>query len=349
MKILLAGGGTGGHIYPALTIAEAAASANPPAYIEFAGDPEGLEGELVQAAGYSLHAARGNPLPRRWSLTSVLALGKLALRVPQSVCLVRRLCPDVVIGTGGYVSANLLLAASLLRIPSIVLELNAIPGRTTRWLANRVTRIALAFDEARQWFPAEKTVVVGVPVRRAILDANRDEVRAQLCIPAESRVLLIFGGSQAAHRINVATFGAARGLVQRFPDLHIIHLCGDTDLGEAEEIGKLLEESERHRYRFMPYCHEMERLLAAADLTVSRSGGSSIGELTARGLPAILVPYPYATDDHQTANARAVAAGGGAVVVADSELDAPRLTSEVTTLLSDDGRLAALARASLSF
>jgi len=299
--------------------------------------------------GFTLHRVFGNPLPRRWSPASLFALGRLLLRVPQSAALLRRLKPDIIIGTGGYVSANLLLTASLLQIPAIIVELNAIPGRTTRWLAKRLSRIILAFAEAKQFLPEDKTVVVGVPVRRAILEANRETARRDLVIPPADQVLLVFGGSQAAHRINVALFAAVGDLLSRFPHLHVLHLCGDRDIAEAESILHQLEVSEQKRYRPLSYCHRMETVLAAADLTVSRAGGSSIGELTARGLPAILIPYPHATDNHQTANARAVEKAGGAIIVPDVELDGKRLAKEVSTLLTDEQKRVMMARASFAY
>ncbi|MBI3920499.1 MAG: UDP-N-acetylglucosamine--N-acetylmuramyl-(pentapeptide) pyrophosphoryl-undecaprenol N-acetylglucosamine transferase [Armatimonadetes bacterium] len=349
MNLLIAGGGTGGHVYPALAVAEAAAKADPPHQTEFVGSPQGVEANLVARAGYTFHAAPSNPLPRKWSVHSVAALTRFCARVPLSTRLLRRLNPDVVLGTGGYVSATILFAASLLRLPTIMLDINALPGRTTRYLARRVSRLALGFAEARQYLPADKSVFAGIPVRKAILAADRDTSRRKWGLEEAHQMLLVFGGSQAAHRINLAVFDSLEELLTAQRNLRLVHLCGEKDLPLAEERLSKLGEGKDRRYRPMDYCHEMDSLLPAADLVVCRSGGASVGELTARGLPAILVPYPYATDNHQEANARSVEAATAARVVLDADLDGPAFLRETTSLLTDESRLAAMRSASLHY
>lgn len=282
-------------------------------------------------------------------MRSLLALGQLATRIPRAARLIRQLKPDVIVGTGGYVSATILYAATRLRIPTVILDLNAVPGRTTRWLAPRLTRIAIAFEGARQFLPAATVVLTGVPVRKAVIEKDSQTARDSLGIGGDQKMLLVFGGSQAAHRINLATFGAVAPLLGRFDNIHVFHLCGESDLPTALDTGKSLELSQQDRYHPIAYCHQMENLLTAADLVVSRAGGSSIGELTARGIPAILVPYPYATDNHQEANAREVESAGGAKVLLDSDLTAEAFLRETTTLLGDEGNLQQMRDASRHF
>jgi len=334
MKLLLAGGGTGGHLYPALALAEAASSEA----VLFVGEYGGMAERLVAHAGFPFQPIARRQ-PGRNLLTPFIILGDFL----RALRFVRQWQPDVVIGTGGYVTACVVWSGWRLRIPTIILDFNALPGRTNRRLAPRVDKIGVSFEEALAYFPKEKTVLTGTPVRRAILTAQREAARARWNIPPDAKVLVVFGGSQAAQSINDATFAALPHWLDQHATLHIIHLCGERDEPKAQDATRHTPHA--RRYHPMSFCHEMGDVLAAADLVLCRAGGVSIAEITARGLPAILVPYPHAADNHQEYNARALERHGAAVVVLDHALSRC-VIERVDALLSDETQRRQLAAAS---
>jgi UDP-N-acetylglucosamine--N-acetylmuramyl-(pentapeptide) pyrophosphoryl-undecaprenol N-acetylglucosamine transferase len=327
MRLLLAGGGTGGHIYPALALAESLQSDE----VLFVGEREGLAEQLVTRAGFPFQ-----PIAHRRPGRNPFILASDFLRALRSL---RQWKPDVVIGTGGYVSACAVWSASWLRVPVLILDFNALPGRTNRRLAQRANKIGVSFEEAIEYFPRKKTVLTGTPVRRAVLTAQRTPARARWGIPLDAQLLVIFGGSQAAQSINDATFVALPQWLAQHDHLHVIHLCGERDLEHAPH-----PTPHAPRYHPMAFCHDMGDVLAAADLVLCRAGGVSIAEITARGLPAILVPYPHAMDNHQEYNARALERHGAAVVVLDRDLN--RVADAVSVLLADESRRNQLTEAS---
>ena len=290
---------------------------------------------LVARAGFPFQPIARRK-PGRNLLTPFIILGDFL----RALRFVRQWKPDVVIGTGGYVSACAVWSGRRLKIPTIILEFNALPGRANRRLAQRVDKIGVSFEEAFDYFPKEKTVLTGAPVRRAVLTMQREPARARWNVPPDAKVLVVFGGSQAAQSINNATFAALPHWLDQHKNLHVIHLCGERDVERASRITH-----HASRYYPMSFCHDMGDVLAAADLALCRAGGVSIAEITARGLPAILVPYPYAMDNHQEYNARALERHGAAVVVLDHELS-HFVIENVGALLSDETKLRQLAEAS---
>jgi UDP-N-acetylglucosamine--N-acetylmuramyl-(pentapeptide) pyrophosphoryl-undecaprenol N-acetylglucosamine transferase len=338
-RIVLAGGGTGGHIYPAVSLARALEAE----HIAFMGTRDGLEAEVVPRAGFSFHAVPSRKLSRKPSLQSLAALAVLGWGTVKSAWMLRTLRPDVVVGTGGYVSAGVLLAAALQRIPTLIHEQNAIPGRTNRLLARFVSRIAITFPEAARYFPAEKTVLTGLPIRPEIGRADRAAAQQALGLARDRFTLLVLGGSQGARTLNRATLDALAS-------------WGDLSLQVLHQIGKAVfaewqpELAGRPAwYRPVPYFDAIEQAYAAADLVLCRAGASTLAEITAAGLPSILVPYPYAMADHQTHNARALVDAGAALLLPNADTTGARIAAEVRTLMSDrgvSGRLAAMSIAS---
>lgn len=330
---MLAGGGTGGHIYPALAIAEAASSDE----VRFIGEFGGMAERLAAHAGVAFV-----PLTHRHFGRNPLVL---IADIKRTLLHLRWWRPDVLIGTGGYVAACAVWSGRWLKIPTLILDFNALPGRTNRRLASRVDKIGVSFEEALAYFPKEKTVLTGTPVRRAVLTAEREPARARWNIPLDAHVLVVFGGSQAAQSINRATFAALPQWLDRHENLYVIHLCGERDEPQAQ---RLLHETHNAqcttRYRPMAFCHDMGDVLAAADVVLCRAGGVSIAEITARGLPAILVPYPHAMDNHQEHNARALERRGACVVLLDRDLH--RIADAVSALLTDEAKLHQIADAS---
>jgi UDP-N-acetylglucosamine--N-acetylmuramyl-(pentapeptide) pyrophosphoryl-undecaprenol N-acetylglucosamine transferase len=333
-RIVIAAGGTAGHVVPALAIAEALRARG--AEVEFIGG-ERAEAELVPAAGYSFHRVRVRGLDRRRPVRAALALALAAGATLRAIRLLRRVGADAVLGGGGYVAGPVGVAATLLRRPLVLTEADSHLGVTNRLLAPFAKRVFLAFPLAgrrrkRKW------IVSGRPVPAATGRVDRAAARARFQIGPDELCVLVFGGSLGARRLNeaaLAAFGAASPCA-------VLHASGQRD---HEDLRRQLDElgSPPH-YHLYPYIEPFADALAAADLVVARAGGS-VMEVAAAGLPAVLVPYPHATADHQTANARFVEAAGAAVVVPDEELDGPRLAREVGALLAAPQRLAAMANA----
>jgi UDP-N-acetylglucosamine--N-acetylmuramyl-(pentapeptide) pyrophosphoryl-undecaprenol N-acetylglucosamine transferase len=332
-RIVIAAGGTAGHVVPALAIADSLRARG--AEVEFIGG-ERAEAELVPAAGYPLHQLRVRGLDRRRPLRAALALLLAAWATLRALRLLRRLGADAVLGGGGYVAGPVGLAAILLRRPLLLTEADSHLGVTNRLLAPFAKRVFLAFPLERR--RRRKWIVSGRPVPAGTGHVDRAAARARYGIGADELVLLVFGGSLGARRLNDAAleaFGAASPCA-------VLHASGRRDYDELRE--RLDALGSPPHYHLYPYIEPFADALAAADLVVARAGGS-VMELAAAGLPAVLVPYPHATADHQTANAHFIEAAGAAVVVPDAELDGPRLAREVGALLAAPQRLAAMANA----
>lgn len=343
-RIIFAGGGTAGHINPALSMADALKAEGHE--ILFVGTPEGLESDLVPRAGYTLQTVRARPLPRKISLGLIRAVGDAALGLGQSMRLIRRFRPNVVVGTGGYVAGPVLLAAVLQRVPTLIHEQNAFPGGTNRTLGRWVDRVALGYQEAAPYFPRrDKLVVTGNPVRSDLLTIGKAEGLRRLGLRSDRRTLIIFGGSRGARSINQAVF-AARERLHALRNVQIVHQTGAAGFAEVVEayssvgVSPTSEESIVDKnIRVVPYIYDMPAALAAADLVLSRAGALSVAELTLRGLPSILVPYPYATGDHQTFNAKPLVDAGAARSIPDKLLDGERLAQQIEELIYDTDAL----------
>jgi len=340
VNVVFAGGGTGGHLYPAIAIANALRER---AAVSFIGTADRLEATIVPKAGYALHTVRARPLTRRFSPELLRTLFANALGTLQSVRALLRLRPDVTIASGGYVCFPVVLAARLLRAvgmhrgPIALLEPNARPGLTNRLLAPLVDEVWGAFPEADPAF-AGKYVRTGVPVRESLRALPpRDEARARLGLRSDRRILLAMGGSQGARSINDALAALVRsdGIP---PGWQLLHVTGEK---EYDRVRAALGTSGG---AVRPYLHDLADAYAAADLVLARAGASTLGELAAIGLPAILVPYPHAAENHQAANAERFREAGAAVVVSDRELEAGRLRS-ILAETAEPSRLAALAAA----
>jgi UDP-N-acetylglucosamine--N-acetylmuramyl-(pentapeptide) pyrophosphoryl-undecaprenol N-acetylglucosamine transferase len=333
-RIVIAAGGTAGHVVPALAIADALRARG--AEVDFIGG-ERAEAELVPAAGYPLHRLRVRGLDRRRPLRAALALVLAAGATVRAISLLRRLGADAVLGGGGYAAGPVGLAAVLLRRPLLLTEADSHLGVTNRLLAPLAKRVFLAFPLERRRRRG-KWVVSGRPVPSGTGRVDRNTARDRFGIGAGELALLVFGGSLGARRLNDAAleaFGAASPCA-------VLHASGRRD--HAELRRRLDQLGAPQHYHLYPYIEPFADALAAVDLVVARAGGS-VMELAAAGLPAVLVPYPHATADHQTANARFVEAAGAGVVVPDDELDGPRLAREVGALLAAPQRLAAMANA----
>jgi UDP-N-acetylglucosamine--N-acetylmuramyl-(pentapeptide) pyrophosphoryl-undecaprenol N-acetylglucosamine transferase len=356
MNILLAGGGTGGHVYPGLAIAEALQRHAPSARVLFVGSRGGMEASLVPAAGVPFVGLAVRPPRSRAALRMVVSAASVGISLVQAFAVVVRFRPDVIIATGGVAAVPSVIAGAVTNTPIIVLEGNAIPGRTNRWLARYSRAIAVSSDEAAARLPAGRTVVTGLPIRRAVYSATREDGIAAFGLDPARKTVLVIGGSQGAARLNIAVGEAVRRLAFR-RDLQVLHQAGrgwDAAGGEDRDSARGASRPEptptagEIRYLRVPYLQSIGLAYACADLVVSRCGANALAEITACGRPSILVPYPHAADDHQTYNARSIAAAGAAVLVADGLLTGERLAQEIAALLDTPGRLDAMAAAARS-
>ena len=309
---------------PALAVADALRAEG--AEVEFVGG-ERAEASLVPAAGYQLHPLRMVPLPRRRPLAAVRAIAIDARALAGAERLLRRLRPDAVLGAGGYVAGPISMAAVLERVPLVLAEADSHLGLTNRLLSPFARRVCLAFPLPGR--SGGRYLVTGRPIPAPAVD--RAAARKRFGIEPEDSCVLVFGGSQGARSINQAALEAFTGA--RF---RVLHAAGERDLPELRAPGP--------NYDLRGYIANFGEALLASDLVVARAGGS-VFEIAGAGRPAVLVPYPYATADHQTANARFMADAGAAVIIPDADLSGPRLAQEVGRLLADPGRLAAMGRA----
>ena len=341
LSVVIAGGGTGGHLYPGIAVARELLSRMPDARVSFAGTARGIEARVVPREGFELDVIRSAGLKGK----SITDRARGALLIPIGLVDAWRIVsarrPDLVIGVGGYSSGPVVLAASVRGVPAMLLEQNAVPGLTNRLLARFVKAAAVTFDETRAFF-GSKAFVSGNPVRPEFLAA---------AMPQESALnehatvqVLVFGGSQGAHAINVAMVEAAPRLAAGPPHFRLVHQTGDRDV----EMVRTAYRDAGLQAEVEPFLYDMGRRLAAADVVVSRAGATTLAETTAAGKAAILIPLPTATDDHQRRNAEALAAHGAAEVLLQRDLTGAALADRIAALASDRERRARMASAARS-
>ncbi|MGQ9780348.1 MAG: undecaprenyldiphospho-muramoylpentapeptide beta-N-acetylglucosaminyltransferase [Bacillota bacterium] len=349
MRVLIAGGGTGGHVYPGITIGQAIRARRPEAEILFVGTREGLEADVVPREGFALETLPLMGLPRKLSPRVLVAAWLAGKGLLAAFRLIKRFRPDLVVGTGGYVCGPVVLAAVLCGVPSAIQEQNAFPGLTNRFLGRLVRRVFLGYEEAARYFPPDKVAVTGNPIRAGILAADRTEAAAKLGLDPALTTVLVMGASQGARSLNEALLTCLPRLLLQ-PRLQVLHIAGRRNYEAVREALEHLRlpPAMAARVVIAPYIYNMPDAYAVADLVVSRAGAISLAEMTARGLPLILVPFPYAAADHQLFNARALEAKGAAKVILDRELNGERLYREIIGLLRDPSRVARMRRASLA-
>ena len=345
MKIILSGGGTGGHIYPALTIADTIRKLYPEAEIRFVGTTHGLEKDLVPRAGYPIDFIDVQGFKRSLSLDTLRSFYKLFTGLRDAKKLLDTHQPQLVIGTGGYVCGPIVFLAAMKGIPACVQEQNALPGVTNRILSHFVKKIFMGYREADKYFKGKaERIFTGNPIREEILNHSRFQALDFFHLDAAKKTVLIAGGSLGAVSINKAAFQLEKNLSGR-DDVQILHATGknhyEAYMKQVNEAGGF-----QSNIRVSPYLYDMPLALAAADMAVFRAGAIGLAELTAKGIPAILVPFPYATANHQEFNARALEAEGAAQVILDRELDGDRLTEKVERLLLHDDELQKMKLAS---
>src|SRR5215470_10574892 len=329
MRVLIAGGGTGGHVIPALAIAREL-KARYGAEVLFVGTARGMENRLVPQAGFNLALVKIGALKNVSIATRLRTLFDLPRAIIHSRKIIREFRPDVVIGVGGYASGPAMAAAILGRVPTLAFEPNLIPGFANKIVGRWVSAGAVHFEQTRKYFRNAR--VVGVPVRPEFFNVSAQPQN-------HPPTLLVFGGSQGAHAINQAVAAAIPEVQRRLPALRVIHQTGERDYNDVQaaysQAGISAEVS--------AFIDNMPQAFAQADLLLCRSGASTVAEITAAGKPAIFVPFPRAADDHQRRNAEAIVEAGAGVLIPEVELTPQKLAQTVTELLSNPGRLQEMA------
>ena len=346
MRVLIAAGGTAGHINPALAIAGAIKKADPSAEIHFAGRKEGMEYRLVGQAGYPFHHIEITGFQRRLSLhnikRNIVTLWNLALSGPKAKAIMKEVKPDLVIGCGGYASFAVVRAAQQLGIPTVLLEVNALPGKVTQMLAKDADRVLVCFEQAKELLGGgDKIILTGAPVRGEILAADRVKAREKFGLTDDDQLVVSFWGSMGAKYMNEHMAGELALECKNGVPYHHVHATG---AAAREWLPRMAKEQgadfDAHpNIEVTEYIYDMADRMAAADLIVCRAGAATLGELCMLGRPALLVPSPYVAENHQEKNARALEKEGGCRVLLEKDANPQVLYDEIQDLLSDRDRL----------
>jgi len=347
VRVIMTGGGTGGHIYPALAIAKGLLERDAETQILYVGTRDGMEARLAPEAGIEFAGISGKGLTRHLSLDTIKVFGSSVKALWETKKLLRQFHPDLVVGTGGYVSGPVVLTAALFNIPTLLHEQNAFPGITNRILARVVRRVMVTFPESIERFGVKKKVeLVGLPVRPEIGHVSREVGAKHFKLRPDRLTLLVTGGSRGARTLNRAMIGVLEQLARR-SDIQVIWATGKATYAETIEGFKSRGISwERPEWRILEYLKDMPEALACADLYIGRAGAASLAELMVAGIPSLLIPYPYAAENHQEYNAQALVQAGAAQIIRDSELEGERLWKEVEGLISQPALLAQMGAAS---
>jgi len=342
MKVIMVGGGTGGHIYPAIAIAEAVQDKILDSQILFVGSEGGIEETLIPEARFSLATIKARGMLRKISYKSITAPFMAVAGFFDSLKILKSFKPDIIVATGGFVSLPLVLAGSFLRIPIMLHEGNAIPGLSTRickWFASCIT---IAYESQRKYFRWRKVYCIGGPVRKEITRSVKGISIQNMGLRQDQKIILVLGGSQGARSINKAVADSLPDLAEL--NVQVIHVCGERD---QVWLRDLIKESPPF-YHLIPYMYNIWDGLAAADLVVSRAGATSISEIIARGLPSILIPFPYSAEGHQDLNAKILSDAGACVIINDKDLNKEVLLAEIKRILKDRELQSKLSTASAS-
>ncbi len=347
MKILFSCGGTGGHINPAIAIADTIKQKHPDTEVLFVGAEKGMEGTLVPKSGYDIKFVKVRGFKRKLSLSNIDAAIKAVTSVMAAKKIIKKFAPDVVVGTGGYASWAAVKAAAKLGIPTVIHEQNAYPGVTTRRLSRYANRVCISFEDSKKHFDASvlpKIILTGNPVKPEINTTSREQSRKELGLGDEVYVLS-FGGSLGAEKVNEYMFEVLDSFVKNNPAVRAIHATGK---GGKEKYGAIAKEKgldKASNVEIKDYIYDMHRQLAAADIVICRAGAITIAENCCMGKASILIPSPNVTDNHQYKNAKLLADAGAALLLKESETDGKVLTDAVSTLVSDKAKREEMSQA----
>lgn len=341
MKIAVSGGGTGGHIYPALALIREIQKKDKSVEFLYIGTEKGLESKIVPRENIPFKSIHITGFKRKISFENVKTVLRFLKGVRDSKKMLKEFEPDVVIGTGGYVCGPVVYAAAKMGIPTIVHEQNSVPGLTNKFLSRYVDKIAICFEEARGFFPEQKVVMTGNPRASEVL--GQDGIKGRLSAGLKLKVptVLIFGGSRGARPINEAVVKSLTELSSK--PYQVLYVTGDVHYEEVQKEVELVGNPENVIIK--PFIHNMPEVLAGIDLTVSRAGATTLAELTSLGIPSILIPSPYVTDNHQEKNARALSEHGAAKLLLEKDLTGLKLVEHIDSILGHEEKLADMKKA----
>lgn len=339
LRVIISGGGTGGHIFPALAIANAIRKLNPETEFLFVGAQGKMEMEKVPAAGYKIEGLWISGIKRELTIDNLSFPFKVLSSVSKALRIIREFKPDVAVGVGGYASGPLLYAASLKNIPCLIQEQNSYPGITNKILAKRVQKICVAYDGMEKYFPKEKILLTGNPVRENVLkiEGKRQEAFSFFRLNPEKKTILVVGGSQGARSINRSILAGLNEIRQA--DVQVVWQTGKLFYDEAQNA---VSSAGMENVRVFDFISQMDFAYAAADLIVSRAGASTVSEILLVGKPSVMVPLPTAAEDHQTKNIEAMVRKNAALMVRDADASAQLVATALDTL-RDEQLLKSLA------
>lgn len=347
MRIIVSGGGTGGHIYPAITLINNIKKIVPNAEFLYVGTKKGLEADIIPREQIPFATLDISGFERHLTMKNFLVAGKAFKAVVKARRIVKDFKPDVAIGTGGYVCGPILMAASLMGIPALIQEQNAIPGVTNKILAKFVDKIAVGYKRAMNYFPQDKVIFTGNPIRDDILSSTKNEGVMEFSLDTTKKTILVSGGSRGAHSINKAMLDVHKHFANNYR-VQIMHVTGKNEYSFVKDgLDKMgIDITRVNNLSVYPYLYDMPKALAAADIAVFRAGATSLAELTARGVPAVLIPYPFAAENHQEFNARELEKNGAANVIINKDLTGELLIKVLEEMLVSENHLQEMAEAS---
>lgn len=335
IRVVMAGGGTGGHLFPGLAVAREISDGG--GKVMFVGTEAGLESKRVPQAGYPLRLINIQPLKRVDWKTRLRSLAAMPKALFESARILHGFKPHVALGLGGYASGPMMVAAWMLDIPVVLMEQNTVPGITNRMLSRIARKVVIAFTHSTRYFPQGRTVLLGNPVRKELVAALAGNKAFDP--DKKPKVVTVLGGSQGAHALNELFMEAAWNLAAL--KLEIIHQTGPKDTEQVEEVYRKVG----IKAQVQPFFSDMAQVYQRTDLAVCRAGATTLAELMVAGIPALLVPYPYASDDHQTLNAQAVSLAGGGMVFDQAYLTSTKLSEAVSEIFSQPGRATRMSEA----
>lgn len=347
MRMIVSGGGTGGHIYPAITLIRMIKEKVKDCEVLYVGTEFGLEADIVPKEKIAFKTIHVKGFARKITTENIKVLCKSIHSIWESKKIIKEFNPDIVIGTGGYVCGPILLAASLMGIPTMIQEQNVIPGITNKILAKFVRHIAVGYADSQKYFHSDKVVFTGNPVRKEVLTASRENGIENFALDVNKKTILISGGSRGARSINNAMIDVHAHFAGN-KEIQLLHVTGKDEYNgiiaklrrksiDIEKVGNII---------IKPYLYNMPDAIAATDLAIFRAGAIGLAELTARGIPAILIPYPYAAENHQEHNALAMQKASAGIMILDKELTGKKLIDIINNLLQEEGKLSFMAKAS---
>jgi UDP-N-acetylglucosamine--N-acetylmuramyl-(pentapeptide) pyrophosphoryl-undecaprenol N-acetylglucosamine transferase len=344
MKIVVSGGGTGGHIYPALALIRTIKEKHPETEFLYIGTEKGLESKLVTRENIPFEAIEITGFKRTISTENVKTIMRFITGTQKSKKILKAFNADVVIGTGGYVCGPVVYAASKLKIPTLIHEQNSVPGLTNKFLSRFVDKVATCFDVAANYFPSEKVVLTGNPRASEVLGMQDFSVLQSLGLQHDKQTVLVFGGSRGARPLNDAVINALDAIAGK--PYQVLYVTGEA---HYEKVKQEIDQRQRaNNLVVVPFIYNMPEVLRVVDLVVARAGATSLAELTALGIPSVLIPSPYVTNNHQEKNARALTDVNAALMLLEKDLTNETLVASIDEVLLDKSKKEAMQKAARS-